>query len=132
MREALERALEFIERTSTYLPTTFDFEGLNIHAAIKQALAAPVQEPVKTGDTLFRQFMSDADKAGITHWPNPPAAQRQWAGLTDDELDEAETEGGKSYKRWASRIRGQMLMPQDGLQWHVSRAIEAKLKEKNT
>ena len=60
------------------------------------------------------------------------AKQREWVGLTEEELDEAETEGGKSYKRWTSRIRGQMLRQQDSLQWHVSRAIEAKLKEKNT
>jgi hypothetical protein len=39
------------------------------------APAAPVQEPVATGDTLFRQFMSEAEKAGVTHWPTPPAAQ---------------------------------------------------------
>jgi hypothetical protein len=45
------------------------------------AQPAPVQEPVKTGDTLFRQFMSEADKAGITHWPTPPAPHRQWFGL---------------------------------------------------
>ena len=47
--------------------------------------AAPVQEPVETGDTMFRQFMSEADKAGITHWPTPTAAQRQWVGLTPEE-----------------------------------------------
>jgi hypothetical protein len=39
--------------------------------------AAPVQEPVETADTLFRQFMSEANKAGITHWPTPPAAPVQ-------------------------------------------------------
>jgi hypothetical protein len=43
--------------------------------AIKQALAEPAQEPVATGDTLFRQFMDEAEKAGVTHWPTPPAAQ---------------------------------------------------------
>jgi hypothetical protein len=41
------------------------------------AQPAPVQEPVETADTLFRQFMSEANKAGITHWPTPPAAPVQ-------------------------------------------------------
>jgi hypothetical protein len=68
------------------------------NAGIGNPSAGPVQEPVKTGDTLFQQFMSEADKAGITHWPTPPggrqsedcltAAQRQWVGLTDEEIDQ--------------------------------------------
>jgi len=43
--------------------------------ALQEALAEPQQEPVATGDTLFRQFMSEAEKAGVTHWPTPPSAQ---------------------------------------------------------
>jgi hypothetical protein len=46
--------------------------------------------PVETGDTLFRQFMSEADKAGITHWPTPPAAQRQWVGLKQRDMPDGE------------------------------------------
>ena len=37
--DALKLALDFIERTSTYLPTAFDDEGLALHAAIREALA---------------------------------------------------------------------------------------------
>jgi hypothetical protein len=35
------------------------------------------------GDTLFRQFMSNAEKAGVTHWPTPPAqpAPEQYTAL---------------------------------------------------
>jgi hypothetical protein len=46
------------------------------------------QEPVATGDTLFRQFMSEAEKAGVTHWPTLPAAQRTWVGLTIEDKKE--------------------------------------------
>ena len=45
---AMRQALEFIERTSTYLPTTFDNEGLAIHAALTAALEQPAYRAVKT------------------------------------------------------------------------------------
>jgi hypothetical protein len=38
-------------------------------------------EPVSTGDTLFRQFMSEAGKVGVTHLTPP-----QRKPLTDEEL----------------------------------------------
>jgi hypothetical protein len=60
----------------------------------------------------------------------PP--QSEWQGLTDEELDEAEQVGAREYRRWKSQIRGQIVMPQDRPEWHIHRAIEAKLKEKNT
>ena len=46
----------------------------------------------------------------------PPAAQRQWVGLSQDELD----------AMFSNTIKGKKLV-----NW-VARAIEAKLKEKNT
>lgn len=75
-KEALKLALDAIEELR-YSSSTFKSDRLSAEAitAIKQALAAPVLEPVATGDTLFRQFMSEAEKAGVTHWPTPPAAQ---------------------------------------------------------
>jgi hypothetical protein len=52
----------------------------------------------------------------------PPAAKRQWVGLTDEEIY---TEA-RSHEKWAK----------DGSEWFsrgsFARAIEAKLKEKNT
>ena len=123
--EALKLALDALEADLDVMRKTI--------AAIKAALAAPVQEQAEQLAKLGWQAIECpfCGSSGAQAFPKP-AAQRQWVGLTDDELDEAETEGGKSYKRWASRIRGQMLRQQDSLQWHVSRAIEAKLKEKNT
>jgi hypothetical protein len=75
--------------------------------ADERALAAPVQE---------RNFCERCGKrlgSGI-HTCTPPAAQRQWVGLTDEEIESAlpgyrETDASNIYC-----------------------AIEAKLKEKNT
>jgi hypothetical protein len=49
--------------------------------AVEAALEAK-DEPVSTGDTLFRQFMSEAEKAGVTHLIPP-----QRKPLTDEEID---------------------------------------------
>lgn len=48
--------------------------------AVQAALEAK-DEPVSTGDTLFRQFMSEAEKAGVTHLTPP-----QRKPLTDEEI----------------------------------------------
>ena len=79
----------------------FEAEGI-----LEQALAsqpAPVQEPVESPD--------DWSDWKVT----PPAAQRPWVGLTQDELD----------AMFSNTIKGKKLV-----KW-VARAIEAKLKEKN-
>ena len=44
-KQLLEQTLAFIEKTSAYLPTSFDKEGLSIHAALKARLEQPEQEP---------------------------------------------------------------------------------------
>jgi hypothetical protein len=84
----------------------------------------PVQEPV-----AWEQFYPDIGKPQLAYLPptntpenvcytTPPAAQRQWVGLTDEEmleLEETTTCGvNESWLR------------------NLTRAIEAKLKEKNT
>jgi len=63
--------------------------------------------PCQTCEALARTVMMDQ----TAHDTTPPAAQRQWVGLTDEEIEEC-----VKYCRSA-----------DGL----ARAIEAKLKEKN-
>jgi len=100
-----------------------------IRWAIKQALAAPVQEPV---GSEFLQAITDPENQPsqfgtvtleyhfekIKKWEelfermsNKVLAQRQWVGLTDEEMAEIWENGG----------------------WYVTmfKAIEAKLKEKN-
>jgi hypothetical protein len=85
--------------------------------AIKQALAAPVQEPVAwmQSDEVHISLWKD-DYHTIPLYTAPPAAQRQWVGLSQDELD----------AMFSNTIKGKKLV-----NW-VARAIEAKLKEKNT
>ena len=75
--------------------------------AIKQALAAPVQEPVAWQKI---ECPICGDMAVAT---DIPAARRQWVGLTKDEVETL------SYKA-------------EGNTWTATELAEAKLKEKNT
>jgi hypothetical protein len=86
------------------------------------AQPAFVQEPV-AWMTQARNFVHVMEfteaEAKLYGWmpvyTSPPAAQRQWVGLTDDErLEVAEIDGADEWF------------------WKVCKAIEAKLKEKNT
>jgi hypothetical protein len=91
--EALKLALEALEAHAD-----IGIKSDKAITAIKQALAAPVQEPV--GEVNRYGLDSHGRKWHGIHWydPNvdvahgtklyttPPAAQRQWVGLTDDEI----------------------------------------------
>lgn len=103
--EALKLALEFIERTSTYLPTTFDSEGLNIHATIKAALASPVAIPLESSEEAAKaiqamlaeyRYPSNPTNAARAGWraarlyTTPPSARRQWV-----EVEKVKWEGDK-------------------------------------
>jgi hypothetical protein len=54
-------------------------------------------------------------------YPTPPAAQRQWMGLTDEEVDAA------IKSNWGEMKGGPLVLNRTYV-----RVIEAKLKEKNT
>ena len=100
--------------------------------ADERALATPVQEPVAF--EAFNAWMHDNLPVGtvIGHsgwWAGkiydrfiknttPPAAQRQWVGLTDEEAKKAFAEHNCDISKDLAGI--------------LARAIEAKLKEKNT
>jgi hypothetical protein len=125
MKEVLKLALIALERTNSE-PGSLAFEReLEAITAIKQALAAPVQEAVAwpceieeadfeqdtiTLKMLTSQYVVRAGK----HWlsATPPAAQRQWVGLTHEERSEI---GRKHYAR---------TLP-------LMYAVEDKLKQKN-
>jgi hypothetical protein len=136
--EALKLALDALERTGNIAGFAHEREQEAI-TAIKQALAAPVQEPVAwgvfEGGNLHDMFFTREEADNMAHLKGlhaeirplttPPAAQpdivkraeeafeaaaqRQWVGLTDEERDE-------------------ICLGDEG----IARAIEAKLKEKNT
>lgn len=55
----------------------------------------------------------------------------QWMGLTDEEIDKAQTEGEALFRRSKYGARGQQLMPSDSPDWWFARAIEAALRVKN-
>jgi hypothetical protein len=132
--------------------------------AIKQALAAPVQEPVawmhtmiedvvvghrpadlnvhpdrwmplykdptpcQTCEALARTVMMD-QTAHDTTPPAPPAAQRQWVGLTDEERDAIFELHHTRLGGWDHG--GDEVIYDKHFEDAVA-AIEAKLKEKNT
>ena len=81
---------------------------------------APVQEPVAQDAPEKCRLEDVPAKGGLM--PTPPAAQKPWVGLTDEErLTEAE------------RHLGEMHVENCGLNniKDFAQAIEAKLKEKN-
>jgi len=130
--EALDLALEALE---CFDYPAHDDDVNKIEAAItaiKQARSAPVQEPVAWINVEKRTF----EWNGPVLWNTPtvavldkiplyttPPAQRQWVGLTDEEINKTPCE-------LYAPDQGGMTM-EEGLQVYA-RAIEAKLKEKNT
>jgi len=141
--EALNRALEALEHIDyedsdrdflfPYQCTMLD----KAITAIKQALAAPVQEPVANSSAWWALVMGAAASVEEASWSlrdedakrqaigaakhyreaanalyaTPPAAQRQWVGLTDEERD--------------------AIVLGNQQRWEIAIAIEAKLKGKN-
>jgi hypothetical protein len=104
--------------------------------AIKQTLVAPVQEPVawrfdqakyRENDLRGRQwafnvfsqtkpYMDEMVQNVTPLYTTQPAAQRQWVGLTDEEIVQGNKESWVTEQAWQSAV------------WWA----EAKLKEKNT
>jgi hypothetical protein len=92
---------------------------------------APVQEPVVffrcngCGHAYEQVHPTSCDcmEAGgfdrVEYYTTPPAAQRQWVGLTDEEIREV-------------NAKVSQIPPIDYTTTTYARAIEAKLKEKNT
>ena len=120
--KALQMALDFIERVNKdgWLLADFEPEMYVVITAIKEALAQPEQEPIgylsvggaerlvtkkQTHEQIrnFRLFAND-----VFVYTTPP--RRTWVGLTDDEIEHVRND-----------------QP-----WWAIRAIEAKLKEKNS
>jgi hypothetical protein len=114
--EALDMALEFVEANHSGGPDAFE-----LIAAIKQARSAPVQEPVAwTVSGKITDWSKDFSAYQTKHYTRPvytpPAAQRQWVGLTDEEIQAIAFTAVSENWDWL----------------RFARAIEAKLRSKNT
>jgi hypothetical protein len=113
-KETLRMALEALEAHAD-----IGIKSDKAITAIKQALAAPESEPVAWRWTNGKNWLTYGEMPhdrfeSTPLYTTPPAAQRQWVALTDEDVsdlcDEASNFGTSS---WIRRI-------------------EAKLKEKNT
>jgi hypothetical protein len=128
--EALKLALEALEREEYRLRQTGQsqvYSGIGFAiTAIKQALASPVQEPVEFFDWYDNAHWGNEDFKEGCHrswnaaikYTTPPAAQRQWVGLTEDDLVEVCPDNSTPMGLGEAFVM-------------YGRAIEAKLKEKN-
>jgi hypothetical protein len=135
--EALRIALEALESADWYINqleiTLYSADDAGTHedrlkvqqaiTAIKQALAAPVQEPygyvwfTKHMEHRFTRMKPHPEMGAMDIKPiytTPPAVQRQWVGLTEEEKRQIFER--EDYQGWLDYIN----------------AIETKLKEKNT
>jgi hypothetical protein len=122
--EALDLAMEALENWKYVYPDEWDAFDEEVITAIKQARSAPVQEPfgyLEIEDIeSHSEYPHNCRSVNLWHeggeemvaiYTTPPAAQRQWVGLTDEERNKIRFD----YLDYDERAR----------------AIEAKLKEKN-
>jgi hypothetical protein len=131
--EALDLALEALETprpTDSYPPLWRSYKKTINDAitAIKQARSAPVQEPVALPCCGYTDASAikwnpfngvvQCHNCGQTY--TPPAAQRPWVGLTDEEMKDALISVDAETRRLPPGFKD------------FARAIEARLKEKNT
>ena len=107
-REALNMALQALETLMIERGSIYD----KAITAIKESLAQPEQHQDWCA-SLTRMFMSMPPKPAPCNCKPP---QRTWVGLTDEEINDMFSEALKENKLVA----------------YVAKAIEAKLKEKNT
>ena len=126
-REVGVKALEALEKAHHAMQADMAQEEIEgAITAIKAALEKPAQEPVYLAWFYEEEgwFETTKDHYDITDeedrwllYPAPP--KREWIGLTDEEIDEIdEVTWASEYQLWGIH--------------DFSRAIEAKLKEKNT
>jgi len=87
--------------------------------ADERALAAPVQEPSYWLGYGLQAHTEKPFEGATPLYTTPPAAQRQWVGLTEDEVSQIIGEHIGFNSCW-------------GPEEDFAKAIEAKLKEKNT
>ena len=110
-REALKLALEALGEPKEHIAKHRRLEAI---PAIREALAQPEQEPAFWYDRHHKDFSHVQRLGWEPLYTTPP--QRTWVGLTDEEID---------------LLSCEMVKGDKSVNW-LCRAIEAKLKEKNT
>ena len=124
-RELLQQALDALESLQAWPETPENFKRVQAIEALRAALAQPEPEAKKYTEAicpvcgyycLGKGGVNCIDKPKLCGIDTAPP-QREWVGLTDDEIEDA----GKL------NVEGARMLP-----YSFARAIEAKLKEKNT
>jgi hypothetical protein len=123
LRKAAEMALEFVEWfASDDHSIRPNYKAPEIAEALRQALAQPEQEPV--GYVTIENISSWAQVPSIKWFKKPTEGplytappKREWVGLTDDDLKPLCDEWRIMYGGYVNDF---------------AKAIEAKLKEKNS
>ena len=111
-KEALKLGLEALQQIAHVSATDYEYQQWAVEAitAIKEALAQPEQEQ--------EPVMEYPDYVAGIGWRNvQPPTQRPLIGLTDDEIVLIVADCASSHQH---------------TDIHFARAIEAKIKEKNT
>ena len=93
----------------------YGLQAIDFVAEFKKALAQPEQEPVAYQDTAEKCRLETVPANGTLFHTTPP--QRTWQGLTNNDLQPIAEEYRILFGSWVHDF---------------ARAIEAKLKEKNT
>jgi hypothetical protein len=110
--EALKLALEALGWTDEWRPQGLKEEAI---ATIKEALAQPEQEPAACKECHLKDTVYDLlGDLKVANLKLSVRAQRTWVEVTDEEREQVINANTAT-----------------GL-WYMAKAIEAKLKEKNT
>jgi len=132
--EALKLALEALEVSTDWdvNATGRQLKSMQAITALRKALAAHVQEPVAWGmqndygqiyDCITPEEHANLEgEYTVPLYTTTPVAERQWVGLTDEEV----------YPLANEHLHYQMEGYEVSGIYNLAQAIETKLKEKNT
>ena len=140
MREVMKLALEYLEESDNYLGSLDHSKPI---AALRQAIEQiEKQKPIgwisresqwrlEDGGNANGTVPIHAKPSNTSKYPvyTAPQLQNKWVGLTDEEMRELEKEFHAERVRTSDE---EYLIIYPGDYWAWQRAIEAKLKEKNT
>ena len=124
MIEVLKQALEFIERVNKdgWILADFEPQMYDTITSLRQAIAElESQEPVGWIDSKGNMLCVKINESCRPLYAHP--LQRTWVGLTDEEIEQSYETTGHYQKL---RLQDKFAV------YALAKAIEAKLKERNT